>query len=162
MSDRWTTPGRESPAEPVRDAEGGRAGVCLAGAADRRWRSRRVSADILRDIGEVPVEDLSRGAALRDLPDDSELRRQVLEYIVRVYDDADLDRLRTAKQDRLEALAGTTAETLIEQGEAKPLTRLLERRFGPLSRSTRNRIATAPVEQLDTWINCVLGEAEAS
>ena len=108
------------------------------------------------------MEDLSRGAALRDLPDDSELRRQVLEYIVRVYDDADLDRLRTAKQDRLEALAGTTAETLIEQGEAKPLTRLLERRFGPLSRSTRNRIATAPVEQLDTWINCVLGEAEAS
>ena len=149
---------------------------------------------ILRDIGQIPAEELSRHAALRagllvlkrqamelldavlrDLPDDSELQRQAMEYIVRVYDGADLERLRSAlqaaKQDRLEAFVGTIAETLIEQGkaegeakgmarglaegEAKSLARLLERRFGPLPRSARDRIAAAPLEQLDAWLDGV-------
>ena len=94
-----------------------------------------------------------------------------MEYIVRVYDGADLERLRAAlraaKQDRLEAFVGTIAETLIEQGkaegmarglaegEAKSLARLLERRFGPLPRSARDRIAAAPLEQLDAWLGGV-------
>ena len=41
----------------------------------------------------------------------------------------------------------------LAMGEAKALTRLLERRFGPLSESLRGRIDRAEVEALDRWLD---------
>ena len=42
------------------------------------------------------------------------------------------------------------------EGEAKSLTRLLERRFGPLPAAVRSRIDVADLNQLDAWIDRVL------
>ena len=42
------------------------------------------------------------------------------------------------------------------KGEAKSLTRLLERRFGPLSRSVKDRIASADLDQFDMWTDQIL------
>ncbi|WP_419737880.1 Rpn family recombination-promoting nuclease/putative transposase [Ruegeria sp.] len=97
---------------------------------------------ILRNIGEIPGDALARDAALKavlltlkreamqnlaevleSLPD--ELRRQVLHYIMRVYDDVELDGIRAAlrrgKAAELEAYVGTIAETLIAEGKARGL-----------------------------------------
>ena len=42
------------------------------------------------------------------------------------------------------------------EGEAKSLTRLLERRFGPLPAAVKSRIDGADLNQLDAWIDRVL------
>ncbi|MCX4244718.1 DUF4351 domain-containing protein [Paraliomyxa miuraensis] len=37
--------------------------------------------------------------------------------------------------------------------------RLLDKRFGPLSKATRTQVEAATADQLDTWAERVLGEA---
>ena len=44
----------------------------------------------------------------------------------------------------------------IAKGEAKSLSRLLERRFGPLPAAVKARIRKANLAQLDAWIDRVL------
>ena len=99
-------------------------------------------------------------------------QEQVFEYILLTYPDADMDalreNLRAAGGNEMEGLMGTLAEALIErgkarglaegleQGKAEGLTRILERRFGPLSRTVRDRIAGADPDELDAWFDRVL------
>ena len=103
------------------------------------------SGYILRNLRTMNIDALSRNAALRagfialrrealdflaeiseSLPEGSDLRGQILEYVLRVYD-VDLDGLRTALRNgghnELEAIMGTIAETLLEQGEARGLAK---------------------------------------
>ena len=44
----------------------------------------------------------------------------------------------------------------IAKGEAKSLSRLLERRFGPLPAAVKARIRKANLAQLDAWVDRVL------
>ncbi len=152
---------------------------------------------ILRNLRQLEIHALSRNAGLRagfiamrqealahlaemaeSLPEGSDLRRQVLEYVLRVYN-VELSELRRRLHDaghnELEALVGTIAETLFEQGEARGLlkgkaegkaettagilTRLLEKRFGPLPGDIRARIAASGVEQAETWLDAVINDA---
>ena len=87
-------------------------------------------------------------------------REQVFEYILLTYPDADMDalraNLRAAGVDEMEGLMGTMAEALMERGKAEGLTRIMERRFGPLSRTVRDRIAGADPDELDAWFDRVL------
>ena len=151
---------------------------------------------ILRNLRTMPVDKLSRNPALRAgfitlrkealeylamiaqaLPENSILWRQILEYVVRTYDDVEIDGLKAALlqqgHTQLEALVGTIAETLLEQGaergfarglaageakglaagKADDLTRLLSRRFGVLPRGIRERIAAASLDTLDRWFD---------
>ena len=50
----------------------------------------------------------------------------------------------------------TIAEALMERGKARGLTRLLERRFGPLPRTVRERVAAADPGELDAWLDRIL------
>ena len=101
---------------------------------------------ILRNLASMGIGELSRHAALRaglitlkrealthlaemvaGLPQDSTFRRQIMEYILRVYEDLDIavfrQQLRQVdRTNNLEALVGTIAETLIEQGKAEGLS----------------------------------------
>ena len=108
------------------------------------------------------------------LPQDSTYRRQIMEYILRVYDDLDIAefRQRPRQVDRaedLEAFVGTIADTLIEQGKAEglaagkaeglaagkaeDLTHLLTRRFGPLPETVTNRITWGSLADLERWFD---------
>ena len=51
----------------------------------------------------------------------------------------------------------------LERGKAEVLMRLMERRFGPLSRMVRDRIAGAGPDELDAWSDRILdaGDLEA-
>ena len=142
---------------------------------------------ILRVLRALPTEDLSRDAALRaglialtrravelvamvveGLAGNDTLQKQVFEYILLTYPDADMDalqaNLRSACGDEMEGLMGTMAEALIERGKAEGLelgkaeglTRIIERRFGPLSQTVRDRITLAGSDELDTWFDRVL------
>ncbi len=174
---------------------------------------------ILRVLRALPTEDLSHDAALRaglialtrravelvamvveGLAGNDTLQKQVFEYILLTYPDADMDalqaNLRSACGDEMEGLMGTMAEALIERGKAEGLelgkaeglelgkaeglelgkaeglelgkveglelgkaeglTRIIERRFGPLSQTVRDRITLAGSDELDTWFDRVL------
>ena len=54
-----------------------------------------------------------------------------------------------------EGKAEGLAEGLAE-GKATTLLRLLQRRFGPVPRRLRDRIAAADVGQVDAWLDAVL------
>ena len=157
---------------------------------------------ILRNIGEIPTEALSRDAVLRavlitmkreamdhladvvnNLPKGSDLRKQVVKYLHEVYD-VDLEHimaeLRREGAYDMEAYMGTIAQTMraegkaeglaigeakglavgeakgLEKGKAETLLRLLQRRFGPVPRGLRDRIAVSDVEQIDAWLDAVL------
>ena len=96
------------------------------------------------------------------------MQEQVFKYILQTYADADMDaleaNLRAAGVDEMEGLMGTMAEALmvrgkargLEQGKAEVLMRLMERRFGPLSRTVRDRIAGAGPDELDAWFDRIL------
>ena len=114
------------------------------------------------------------------LAEEDTLRSQVFEYILLTYPEADMDalraNLRAAGFDEMEGLVGTIAEALMERGEARGLkrglergearglergkaeglTRLLERRFGSLPGTARDRIAAAGPGELDSWLDRVL------
>ncbi len=149
---------------------------------------------ILRNLRAMEIDALSHNPALRaglitlrqealaflaeiagSLPAGSDLRRQVLEYVLRVYN-VDMDdlraTLRTGGHSEMEALVGTIAETLLEQGKAEgearglakgkaegkaeTLRRQLNRRFGPLPRDIEARIADAGPERIEAWLDAVL------
>ncbi len=135
---------------------------------------------ILRELRALPAEELSRDAAVRaalialvrrtveyltlvagGLADvDSTFQKQVIEYILQTHPDGELEVLRTnlreAGFDEMEGLVGTIAEALMERGEARGLTRLLERRFGPLPPRVRDRIAAGDLDDLDGWLDRTL------
>ena len=94
------------------------------------------------------------------LAGDETLQEQVFEYVLLTYADADMnalrEQLRAARGDEMEGLMGTMAEALMERGKAEGLTRIMERRFGPLSRTVRDRIAGADPDELDAWFDRVL------
>ena len=99
---------------------------------------------------------------------DTTIRNQVIEYILQTHPDGELEVLRTnlreAGFDEMEGLVGTIAEALmerglaegLERGEARGLTRLLERRFGPLPPRIRDRIAAGGLDALDAWLDRTL------
>ena len=174
---------------------------------------------ILRNIGEIPIEALSRNAILRSvlitmkreamdhladvvkaLPEGSDLRKQVTQYLFHAYKDVTFDGLASALRRvgayDMEAYVGTIAQTIAQtmraegkaeglaeglatglaegeakglaegkaeglaeglaEGKAATLLRLLKRRFGPVPRALRDRVAAADVEQIDTWLDAVL------
>ena len=103
------------------------------------------SGYILRSLRAMDIGELSRNPALKagfitlrrealsflpeiaeSLPEGDDLRRQVLEYVLRVYS-LDLGelraRLRAEGHNELEAIVGTIAETLLEQGEVRGLAK---------------------------------------
>ena len=121
-----------------------------------------------------------------------ELRRQVLHYIVGVYEGVELEgilaALRLENANEMEDYVGTIAETLLAEGKAhgmvageakgmvageakgmvageakglvkgkaETLLRLMERRFGPLPRKHRQRIAAAKIEQIEKWFDAAI------
>ena len=153
---------------------------------------------ILRDLGPVDDADLAQDRVLRaglaalkhafdkgvplkvvvsllaDTPEKSLLERQVLEYVIRVYNLGEQDLMQAldqAKPDRREELMGTVAEEWMKQGEARGraegiaegeargkavmLTRMLERRFGELPPWARERIHQADDTWLDAWADAL-------
>jgi len=68
--------------------------------------------------------------------------------------------MRLARPQDGEAMMGTIAEKWLQEGmqkgEANTLARLLERRFGAVPDSVRERVATASLERLDTWLDAVI------
>ncbi len=101
------------------------------------------------------------------LPAGGDLRRQVLEYVLRVYN-VDLEELRTILRDgghnEMEALVGTIAETLLDQGEARgldrgrtegkveTLLRLARIRFGDVPAARDREVRSADAATLDRWL----------
>ena len=88
---------------------------------------------ILRVLTALPSEDLSRDAALK----------------------AGLIALARRAIECFEMMA-EGLERGLEQGEARGLTRLLERGFGPLPRTVRDRVAAADLDELDAWLDRIL------
>ena len=115
-----------------------------------------------RGLGELR----RTAAALEGSP---ALQEQVIGYILRTYQDVDIDTLGAALGEagasRMEEIMGTVAETLRAEGRAEGkaegraefLVHLLESRFGPLPRDLRSRIAGAEPTQLDGWFDRGLG-----
>jgi len=110
------------------------------------------------------------------VPAGSPLRRIVIRYIRPVYPRADIVELLAGPDgsggDEMEGLVGAIMEALRAEGEAhgiemgraegmakdrrRDLTRLLERRFGPLPGNVTRRIAAADTERLDRWFDRAL------
>jgi predicted transposase YdaD len=163
------------------------------------------------DLGPISVADLSRDRLLRagltalkyafragvtadvlesilnGIPDGHPLEIRLMTYILTVHDtnrDTVVDALRRAKPERWEAVMGTVAEEIFNEGMAEGiakgkaegiaegiakgkaqeqavlLLRLLERRFGPLPNTTRRRIATATPDALQSWFDAALDAAD--
>ena len=146
---------------------------------------------ILRNLRTINTDALSRNVHLRagfvamrkepppfvlaeiakNLPEGGDLRRQALEYVVRVYD-LDLDDLRTilrnAGYNEMEATVGTIAETLLEQGEERGLAKgealglskgkaetfLSQARikFGAVPSDRAAEVRSADTATLDRWL----------
>jgi predicted transposase YdaD len=131
----------------------------------------RHAPDLLADVQQMAQQFAA--AATAEVPD--EQLAALLEYIVRIGGIPPgilFTFLRTHANDRLEAIMKTTAEQLIEEGEARGeakgearglvkggaqwLRKLMQRRFGPLPPAVDAAIATASFEQLDRWLDRVL------
>ena len=109
-----------------------------------------------------------RQAIAEDFGSQAELQRQFGDYIFATYPDADLERLTQAWQAILTEPLGemmvTIAERLrhegraegLQEGEARSLARLLERRFGPLPDEIATRIASANTSQLERWFEAAI------
>jgi len=99
----------------------------------------------------------------------------VLQYVIACYkiEPELLERaMRLARPQDGEELMGTIAERWLQEGrlegiqegmqkgmqkgEANTLVRLLERRFGAVPDAVREDVATASLEQLDTWLDAVV------
>ena len=157
------------------------------------------SGYVLRNLRTMDLDALSRNPGLRagfitmrkeppplvvaeiakNLPEGGDLRRQALEYVVRVYD-LDLDELRTilrnARYNDMEAIVDTIAETLLEQGEERGLTRGLKQgfdqgraegkaetllrlacmRFGDVPAARADEVHAADAATLDRWFDALL------
>ena len=125
---------------------------------------------------DIPADllDLMTGGTVAG----SEFERHLMRYIVERMDltppvlEASL---RRTKPDRWEALMGTVAEAWLEQGRAEGiekglaqgiekgqaglLLRLMERRFGALPESVRQRVRDASASELEVWAEAVLDAA---
>ena len=125
---------------------------------------------------EIPPDllDLITGGAVAG----SELERHILRYIVERMNLTPMlleASLRRTKPDRWEALMGTVAEAWIEQGRAEGIEKglaegqvagqaglllhLLERRFGAVPETVRDRVRGASVTELEAWAEAVLTAA---
>ena len=148
------------------------------------------SGYILRSLRSMDIDDLSRNPALRagfitlrqealahlaeiaeSLPE-GDLRRQVFEYVLRVYD-VDLNgmrtRLRSEGNTELEATVGTIAETLLEQGKALGLSEgrvegradtfmnLARIKFGDVPAARADEVRAADTATLDRWLEALIG-----
>ena len=144
------------------------------------------SGYILRNLRAMDIAALSRNAELRagfmalsrralatlikialSLPEGDDLKRQLFEYILHVYkEDLDelLSMLRNEGQTELEAIVGTIAETLLEQGEmrglakgkAETLLRQAGIRFGDLPPDRVDEIRAADAATLDRWLEAMV------
>ena len=136
-------------------------------------------AYVLHDLGERDPEQISRDPALSSalltlvvLRDPEKLTPELLTTIVRglVADNhvvrmilhlmsnvqgltrrAVEDTLRRTQPDRWEVLMGTMAEAWLEEGEARMLLRLMERRFREVPETVRERVTAASSSELDAW-----------
>ena len=152
------------------------------------------SGYILRSLRAMDISELSRNPALKagfitlrrealrflpeiseSLPEGDDLRRQVLEYVLRVYS-LDLEELRTRLraegQNELEAIVGTIAETLLEQGEVRGLAkgealglakgkaetflRQARIRFGDVPATRAGEVRAADAATLDRWLEALV------
>ncbi|MDE0524879.1 MAG: Rpn family recombination-promoting nuclease/putative transposase [Boseongicola sp.] len=140
---------------------------------DALSRNRELRAGFITLRQEPPpfvVAEIAKG-----LPEGGNLRRQALEYVVRVYDlepDELKTLLRNEGHDELEAIVGTIAETLLEQGEARGLAkgearglskgkaesllRLVRSRFGDVPDARAEELRSADAETLDRWLDAFL------
>jgi predicted transposase YdaD len=64
--------------------------------------------------------------------------------------------LQSVNHSRREAIMGNFSEPFVQQGEAKALVRLLEKRFGPIPPSLHERIFTADVISIEAWLDRVV------
>jgi hypothetical protein len=138
-----------------------------------------LSSDAVVQAGLVTLTQRALGSLrliVNALDGNPVLQRLFMEYILRTYRDVTVTDLMVdlnqAGADEMEGVVSTIAEALIAEGEAKgraegeasgmargkkqDLTRLLERRFGPLSQPIKERIVKARLDQLDAWIDRVL------
>jgi predicted transposase/invertase (TIGR01784 family) len=141
-------------------------------AADRVLRAGLAALKHAFDQG-VPLKVVV--SLLADTPDRSLIERQVLEYVVRVYDLTERDltqALDEAKPDRREELMGTVAEEWMKQGEARghargiaegkaaamaeSVLRILRGRFGDLDDRLTERIRGADRDTLDAMLDRAL------
>jgi predicted transposase/invertase (TIGR01784 family) len=150
---------------------------------------------ILRDLGPLDDADLAQDRVLRaglaalkhafdrgvplkvvvsvltDMPDRSLFERQVLEYIVRVYDLGEQDlaqALDQAKPDRREELMGTVAEEWMKRGEARgraegkaegkadSVLHVLQARFGEIDDRIAARVRASDSAILDHMLERAL------
>ena len=61
--------------------------------------------------------------------------------------------LQSVNHSRREAIMGNFSEPFVQQGEAKALVRLLEKRFGPIPTSLHERIFASDVISIEAWID---------
>jgi len=61
--------------------------------------------------------------------------------------------LQSVNHSRREAIMGHFSEPFVQQGEAKALVRLLEKRFGPIPPSLHERIFASDVISIEAWID---------
>ena len=144
----------------------------------------------LRDLGHIPIKRLAADPAARAglvalryshkggeaekmrvlpqvlaaLPDGSEFEKQVLLYVMGVWE-VQPPMLQVAaeqaKPGRGERVVGQVVQELIEEGKAQglagTLSELLEHRFGRLPSAIRLRIAAAAPTELNAWFTTALG-----
>ena len=161
------------------------------------------SGYIFRNLRAMDIAELSRNPALKagfitlrqealtfmaeiadSVPEGDDLRRQTMEYVLRVYD-LGLEELRTILRNEghneMEALVGTIAETLLEQGEvrglakgealglakgkalglakgkAESLLHLARVKFGDIPAARADEVRAADVATLDRWLETLIG-----
>ncbi|WP_299438644.1 Rpn family recombination-promoting nuclease/putative transposase [uncultured Rhodospira sp.] len=122
-------------------------------------------------------------AILSGVPDGHPLEIRLMTYILTVHDtrrDTVVDALRRAKPERWEAVMGTVAEEIFNEGMAKGMAKgiaegiakgiakgkaegqaalllhLLERKFGSVPTATRQHVIAATPEALERWADTVL------
>jgi hypothetical protein len=108
---------------------------------------------------EEKVEVYARAVrGLRELEPERERQIKYLDF-VDIYANLDDNERQHYQQHYAEETAAMTAfaDRFIQQGEARTILRLLDQKFGPeVVQAHRERIETAELEQLDTWLDRVL------
>ena len=123
-------------------------------------------AGVIDDQGQVAVAEI-----LAALPDESDFARQVVVYLVSVWNvrRSTLSAVaEAAKPGRGEAMVGQVVQELLDEGKtegrtegraegrADSLTELLEHRFGQLPEAVLSLIASASQAELVTWFKAAL------
>ena len=150
-----------------------RRGVVVAGRR-ARWDANEAKTDpgqdeiagVIDDQGQVAVAEI-----LAALPDESDFARQVVVYLVSVWNvrRSTLSAVaEAAKPGRGEAMVGQVVQELLDEGKtegrtegraegrADSLTELLEHRFGQLPEAVLSLIASASQAELVTWFKAAL------